>query len=258
MGGLFISAFFLYGGAIFLDFSSTGDAPAVPENADSLGQLCAGATLLLLNSVAVVTIGALAFQVLRREHRRTANTYLATRIVEAVLLALAPLGTLSLVLFDWGSADTANVDDSELSGLARTFVENSESAYSVAMTALGIGSIFFCWTLLKSGLLPRFLATYGIAGYAIFALGSVLELSGYGVGLAMSIPGGLFEVAAGSFLLVKGFRGVMPDSAPSTQNTGRPPHLPRPARTSLLQASGTQARNEHHEDLQRPRAPDRS
>lgn len=201
VGGLFLSALFLYGGGSFLVFSSTGDRTAVPENADSLTQLCAGSALLLLNSAAVITIGALAFLLLRREHRRTANVYLATRVVEALLLALAPLGTLMLVLFGTGSGPA---------GLARTLVENAGTAYSVAMATLGVGSIFFCRTLRESGLLPRFLASWGIAGYAIFALGSVLEPSGHGVGLVMSIPGGLFEVAVGLYLLVKGFRWLMP------------------------------------------------
>ena len=36
-----------------------------------------------------------------------------------------------------------------------------------------------------------------MVGYAVFVLGSVLELLEYGVGLALSVPGGLFEVAAG-------------------------------------------------------------
>ena len=87
------------------------------------------------------------------------------------------------------------------------------------MATLGVGSILFCWVLLRSRLLPRFLAAWGVAGYAIFALGSVLDLFGYGVGLVMSIPGGLFEVAAGCYLLGKGFRWLMPDVASSPEDT---------------------------------------
>ncbi len=220
VGGLFLSAMFLYGGGSFLVVSTTGDAIGVPENAESLGQLSAGAILLLLNSVAVVTIGVLAFRVLRLGHRRTANAYLATRTVEAVLLALAPAGMLILALSASGSAETSPVTDSGWAGLARTFVENADLAYSLAMAALGVGSVFFCRALLKSGLIPRFLAVWGVVGYAIFALGSVLALLGFGVELVMSIPGGLFEVAAGSYLLVKGFRNVMPDSTNPTHSAG--------------------------------------
>jgi hypothetical protein len=202
VGALFLSAFFIYGGGSFLVFSSVGDETAVPANADSMAQLCAGSALLLLNSAAVVLLGALAFRVIRRKHRGTARLYLGTRVAEGVLLGLAPVGTLMLAVFGYGQPEWA-----------QTLVENSGTAYSVAMAALGVGSIFFCCVLLKSGLLPRVLAAYGIAAYAIFALGSVLGLFGYDVELIMSIPGALFEVAAGSYLLAKGFRPLMPDDS---------------------------------------------
>jgi hypothetical protein len=201
--------------------SATDSATALPQNAASLGQLSAGATLLLLNSLAVATIGILAFRVLRRRHQRTANVYLATRTVEAVLLALAPLGTLILTVFTRGSVEAANATNSGLEGLARTAVEDSQTAYWLAMATLGVGSVFFCRVLLRSAMLPRFLAMWGMGGYAIFALGSVLELAGYGVGLALSAPGGLFEMAAGCYLLVKGFGPTIPKSVADTDPTPR-------------------------------------
>ena len=241
VGGLFLSAFLLYGGGTFLVASTTGGASPLPENAASLGQLAAGATLLLLNSAAVVTIGALAYRVLWRKHRRTAVAYLATRTVEAALLALAPLGTLSLTLLTSGSAWSSDIAGSGLSGPARTLVENGESAYSIAMATWGVGSIFFCWAVLRSGLLPRFLAAWGMAGYAVFALGSVLELTGYGVGLAMSIPGGLFEIAVGCYLMAKGFRNVVPDGAASA-------HHPGPISTTPTTPLATAATSTHNSD----------
>lgn len=219
IGALFLSAFFLYGGGSFLVAAATESTTALPQNAESLGLLSAGSTLLLLNSLAVATIGTLAFRVLRRRYHRTANVYLATRSVEAVLLALAPLGTLTLALLNRGSVETSNATDSGLQSLARAAVENSDTAYWVAMATLGVGSVLFCRALLRSALLPRFLAAWGLVGYAIFALGSILELAGYGVGLALSVPGGLFEVAAGSYLLVKGFGAAVPKSVDDTDLT---------------------------------------
>jgi hypothetical protein len=98
VGALFLSTFLFYGGGSFLVDSATDGAIAVPGNADSFGQLSAGAALLLANSIAVAAIGALAFKVLRRPHPRTAKFYLATRTVEAALLASAPLAILTLAL----------------------------------------------------------------------------------------------------------------------------------------------------------------
>ncbi len=209
-GGLFLSAVLLYGGGTFLVTAATDGAVGLPHNAGSLLQLSAGATLLLANSVAVTGIGALAFRVLRGPHPRTGSAYLLTRAAEALLLGLAPVGMLLLVGIAGSGGGASDGSGSGLGSLARAAVENGEPTYWVAMTILGVGSVFFCRTLLTSGLLPRLLAAGGMVAYAAFALGSALQLAGYEVGLALSAPGGLFEVAAGSLLLIKGFPEALP------------------------------------------------
>jgi hypothetical protein len=209
VGGLVLSGFFLYGGGSYLVASTTNAATPLPENAASVGQLSAGACLMLLNSAVVIGIGVLASRVLRRRHPRTATSYRLTRIVEGTLLAIPAASILALAFLEATGAATSG-GDSWLTGLARSAVENRETSYWVAMAVLGAGSVVFCRTLLISELLPRLLAIGGMVGYAIFAVGSVLQLSGYPVGLVLSAPGGLFEVAAGSYLLVKGLREVAP------------------------------------------------
>ncbi len=199
VGALFLSAFFFYGGGSFLVDSATHGATAYPSNAASLRMLSAGSALMLANSIAVATIGVVVFKVLRRSHPRTARSYVATRSAEAVLLASAPLAMLTLVLLDSANSYVG------VQRLATSAVENSDTTYWLAMAILGVGSIYFCWALMTSSLLPRFLAIGGMAGYAIIALGSVLELAEYEVGLLLSAPGGVFEVVAGGYLLVRGF-----------------------------------------------------
>jgi hypothetical protein len=210
VGGLFLSAFPLYGGGTLLVRAATGGAPALPENAASPGRLATGSTLLLANSATVAAIGVLASRVLRRRARRVARIYLVTRAAEGTLLALAPVSTLVLVALGRRGVETSGASGLAPTALARAAVENSESTYWTAMAALGVGSVFFCRTLLTSALLPRPLAVWGMAGYAIFAAGSALQLAGHEVGLPLSAPGGLFEVAAGSYLLVKGFGPASP------------------------------------------------
>src|SRR5947208_13807193 len=74
---------------------------------------------------------------------------------------------------------------------------------------LGIGSLFFCALLFRTGLVPRFLAVWGFIGYACFAGGNLLELFGVaGAALVSSIPGGLFELTFGIWLIAKGFRST--------------------------------------------------
>lgn len=132
--------------------------------------------LMLLNSAIVVAIGALLYP---RLTRPVGVIYLAARVWEAALLGF---GTVI------GGA-------------------TGETLYQAGMLGLAIGSLFFCWQLLRAALVPTFLAWWGFIGYAIFAVGAALELVGVtGAGLWCSILGGLFEVFFGVWLIARGLR----------------------------------------------------
>ena len=110
-----------------------------------------GAALMLLNSAFVIGIGVLMFPILRAHNKAIAAGYLGTRIFEGVVLAI---GVVSLIVLTGSAAIDANA-----------------VFYNVAEAALGIGSLFFCALLFRTGLVPRFLAAWGFIGYACFAAG---------------------------------------------------------------------------------------
>lgn len=186
VGALVLLAFLLYGG---------GTSLAATASAGTPGLAPVGTLLVLLNSVAVAAIGAVAFPVLRRHSEVAAAGYLAARVIEGVLLAL---GALALLVATsptvGGGADTLEV--------ARAV---DQAAYTSAMLVLGLGSLLLCHVLLHARLVPRALAIWGTVGYACVAAGMALEVVGLGLGLVVWIPGGLFEVALGVLLLVRGF-----------------------------------------------------
>jgi len=78
-------------------------------------------------------------------------------------------------------------------------------AYAIGMGALGLTGVVFCYTLYGARLVPRPLSVWGVAGYGIIFCGMVSEFFGSGLGLASSIPGGLWEVFTGVWLITKGF-----------------------------------------------------
>jgi hypothetical protein len=151
-----------------------------------------GVGLMLLNSVVVAAIGALVFGVLRPRHGRTAAIYLLVRTLEAALLAA---GVLLVVLMAWP--------------------QGNDIGYQLAMIILGIGSVPFCWVVLRERFLPGWLAVCGIVGYVLLAVGALLELGGVAVGLVFAIPGGLFEIALGLVLIARGFRAPVATLLPS-------------------------------------------
>src|SRR3954463_13978729 len=156
------------------------------ERGDSTALFVAGIALMLLNSAIVIGIGVLMLPILRPHSKATAAGYLGTRIFEGVVLAL---GVVSLVVLTSSDAIDANA-----------------AFYSVAEAGLGIGSLFFCALLFRTGLVPRWLAAWGFICYACFAVGNLLELFGVaGAALVASIPGGLFEWTFAMWLIARGF-----------------------------------------------------
>jgi hypothetical protein len=189
VGVLFLAGYLAYGvGSLIAQGIVRSD-----DRSGSTALFVTGAALMLLNSVFVIGIGVLMFPILRPHNKAIAAGYLGTRIFEGVGLAI---GVMSLIVVDESAAA----------------IHANSIAYNVAEAGLGIGSLFFCALLFRTGLVPRFLAGWGFIGYACFAVGTLLELFGIaGAGLVGAIPGGLFELTFGIWLIVRGFASTSTD-----------------------------------------------
>ena len=182
VGVLFLAGFLAYGVGNLI---ATGIVRS-DDRSNSTALFVTGAALMLLNSAFVIGIGVLMFPILRPHNKAIAAGYLGTRIFEGVVLAI---GVVSLIVLTGSAAIHAN-----------------SVFYNVAEAGLGIGSLFFCALLFRTKLVPRFLAVWGFIGYACFAVGTLLELSGItGAALVAAIPGGLFELTFAVWLIVRGF-----------------------------------------------------
>jgi hypothetical protein len=210
VGILFISAFFAYGGGSALIAS-------IPQGADHLSSIAANATplrmgalLMLVNSLVVAAIGILMLRVARPYSETIAFGYLGARLVESVLLAV---GVVFLLLqLALASDQAAGAGAASLVAMTELSTQGNFVAYQVAMIGLGLGSVPFWYLFYRTGLVPRVLAAAGIVGYATFAAGATAEIAGFEVGLILSLPGAVFEVAVGIWLIVKGFNSFQSEA----------------------------------------------
>ena len=200
IGGLFLAGFLFYGIGFALVTSVVDKPNFLMSVPDHRATLLVGVFLMLVNTVVDVGKGVLFFPILERHSRRAALMYLATMIIEVVLLAAGALLFLSLLPL----ADQST-SASWATGVSELVVKANDSAYQLAELLLGLGCLAMTAVLLQSGLVPRLLAGWGLLGYALLAVGSAADLIGAHVGLALSIPGGLFELALGGWLMAKGF-----------------------------------------------------
>ena len=204
VGACFLLAFVFYiAGSMMVD-SGSGNPAVLTKVADHRTLIASGALLMMVNSFGIAALGILMFPILRRRHEVSAYGYLICRSVEAAMLAVGTVFLLLLIpLGKEHAADGGKASD--LPALARVAQKANYYSYEVGMIALSIGGVVLCRVLLRARLVPRLLALGGLFGYAVFFAGSVLEILGYAVGTALSVPGGLFEVALGVLLIAKGF-----------------------------------------------------
>jgi hypothetical protein len=167
--------------------------------------LTIGAILWLMAVVGDGAHGVLMFPLLKQHSERMAYGYLAARIVDAVFIAIMVLFILLQIPLSSEYLKAAAADTLYFQVLSTISLQASQYAYQIGMSALGISGLILNYTLYKTKLVPRFLAIWGLFGYAIIFFGMLSETMGSGLGLASSIPGGLWEVFTGVWLIAKGF-----------------------------------------------------
>jgi hypothetical protein len=142
------------------------------ENTKTIGML-----LMLINSIVVISIGFLLVKTIYQFRPNIALVYLFTRIYGGLLLAGPVLNFLTEIRI--------------FSGLV----------YSIAMLALGLGSVPMCLTLFKYRITPSWLAIWGIVGYALLAFGFLMELMNLKWSMYLGPLGGLWEITFGVWLI---------------------------------------------------------
>jgi hypothetical protein len=185
--------------------------------------LAFGAILWLMAVVGDAAHGVLMFPILKPHNERIAVGYLAARIVDAVFIAVMVLFVLLQIPLGSEYLKAAAPDVSYLQALSTVFAQAQLYAYEIGMITLGLSGLMLCYTLYKAKLVPRWLAVWGLVGYAIIFCGMVSAVMGSGLGDISSIPGGLWEVFMGVWLIVKGFNAsAFVSQAPRTSTLAAP------------------------------------
>jgi hypothetical protein len=185
-----------------------------------------GAILWLMAVIGDAAHGVLMFPVLKQHSERMAVGYLAARIVDAVFIALMVLLLLLQIPLGSEYLKTESANTFYLQSLSTVTVQASQYAYALGMSAVGLAGLMLCYTMYKAKLVPRWLAMWGMVGYAVIFFGMLSDIMGSGLGLVSSLPGGLWEVFVGVWLVAKGFSSSEPISKVSSTSILAEPLAP--------------------------------
>src|ERR687885_348688 len=184
-----------------------------------------GALLWLLAVAGDAAHGILMFPILKRHAERIAYGYFGARIMDAVFVGVMAL----LILFQLPLASeyvkAGASDTSYLQGLSSVFMQAQLYAYHFGMLTVGFAGVMLNFVFYRAQLLPRVFAVWGLVGYAVILVGSVLEVLGFNLMMIQTLPGGLWEVFIGGvWLIAKGF-----SSLPARSEQTMPSMVPAPA-----------------------------
>jgi Domain of unknown function (DUF4386) len=181
-----VALLFLTSTITFVIGSARIDDYFADASSNDRSQLILGVILECYTGMAVAAIGFIVLPILRPFGKRLAQGYVALRSLEA--LSIIAIGTYFIT--------------------SRKYLDNYDS---IIYVATGIGGLMLSVLLYRSQLVPRWLSTLGIAGYALLLLGVVgvaldmVDFETTGGTMFFSL-GGLFEVLLPLVLLVRGFR----------------------------------------------------
>jgi hypothetical protein len=223
VGLIYVAGFVVgIGGNILIQSNITAPNHLSTVFANSM-MVAIGAILWLMAVIGDVAHGVLMFPILKPHNERIAVGYLAARIVDAIFIAVMVLFLLLQIPLGSEFLKTASSDTFFLQVLSTLTVQASQYAYAIGMSALGVSGLALCYTLYKAKLVPRFVAVWGLVGYAIILIGMLSDIMGSGLGLLSSLPGGLWEVFIGVWLIAKGFSSsALAYKAASPSNMAEP------------------------------------
>jgi hypothetical protein len=205
-GAFFIVAFLTYGigSALIASVANAPDFLSVVQ-AQS-GTIILGVILIaLIHTFVNIGLPVVMFPILSRFNRTLAVGYLSAAIAATTVAVVGAIFSLLLLPLSAEYVQAGSAAASHYGSIGNLLVRAGEYAYYVSMAIWGIGGLLFVSVLYISKLVPRFFPVWGLVGYAVFIAGMVFELFGVGVGLYLSLPGGLFEIGLSLLLIFKGF-----------------------------------------------------
>ena len=171
-----------------------------------------GALFEILTLIAGIGMAVTLFPVLRRQSESLALGYVTVRVVESCLIAVGIVSLLAVVTLRRDLAGAAGADASLiLCGRSLVAVHDATFLLGPAFCAAIGNGLILGYLMLRSGLVPRRFAQFGMFGGSLALVTALLVLFGAydqssGASFILTLPEAVWELSLGIYLIVKGFR----------------------------------------------------
>ena len=160
----------------------------------------------LIMYVSVVILSIALYAILKTVNKNLALFALCCRLIEAIMGCLVVLSSLVVLQLLNGENYSAVFEAEQLIALVGLNLDVQSAARSILIVFFGLGTIVFCYLFFKSKYIPRILAVFGIFSFSLMLYPFVAILFPFpaNIQVVFHLPGTLFEVIIGLWLLIKG------------------------------------------------------
>ncbi len=189
-----------------------GSVLSTPGQLDTVSarsmMIAIGALLWVIAAAGDAAHGVMMFPILKQNNERIALGYFGARVVEAAIIAVSALFILLQIPVGNEFLKASASQTSYLQFISALLLQSQAYSYQIGMVALGMAGLTLCYGLYRAKLVPQFFVIWGFIGYVSFLGGSMLEALGFNLQLLHTLPGGLWEMSIGVWLIVKGFNSA--------------------------------------------------
>jgi hypothetical protein len=171
-----------------------------------------GALAEIITAIAGIGTAVTLYPILRRQSEGLALGYVTLRVVESTLITVGIVSLLAIVTLRQdlagGGTDRASL---MLSGRSLVALHDATFLLGPAFCAAIGNGLLLGYLMLRSGLIPRRFALFGIAAGSLALLTALLVVFGAydqvsGTSAVLTFPEAAWELSLGIYLIAKGFR----------------------------------------------------
>ena len=194
----------------FLDPVLSDPGYIVGSGADT--RVLAGGLLDMVNALACIATAVVLFTVVKRQSETLALGFVASRLLEAAIIAIGVVSLSAVVTLRQDLAGTAGAEEAALVTVGASLVAVYEWTFlfgpnvMAAVNGLLLGTLMY-----RSGLVPRAIPLMGLIGGPLLLASVVGVVFGAhdldaGHHVIAAAPIALWELSLGVYLVVKGFK----------------------------------------------------